>query len=83
MPDFEHTDDLEAKHEQNRQERLEGIKRWVQYIRENPPEVWGEEQNTLVDTQLQSARESDLSVEHQRSIRAFAETESDETDPGE
>lgn len=83
MPDFEHSEGMEAKHKRNRRERLEGIKRWIQYIRANPPEVWGEEQNTLVNTQLQSARESGLSPGHQRRIRAFGEAESHAANDGE
>lgn len=79
MPDSNRSDRLDAKHGQNRRERLEGIKRWVEYIREQPPDVWGPQQNRLVDTQLESARETDLSPEHERRVRAFAETASDET----
>jgi hypothetical protein len=69
---------LAEKHAQNRQARLEGIKRWVEYMQANPPEVWGPQQNELVDTQLQSARETDLTPEHERRISAFAERMTDE-----
>lgn len=59
------------------------MKRHVEYIENNPPEVWGAEQKSLVNSVLQSARESELSTEHQRWIRAFAEAESDAADAGE
>jgi hypothetical protein len=70
---------LAAKHARNRQTRLEGIKRWVEYIQANPPEVWGPQQNELVDTQLESAREADLTAEHERRIKDFAERMTDDS----
>lgn len=73
MTDSNPSDPLAEKHERIRRERLEGIVRWVEYIREQPPEVWGPQQNRLVDSQLESARETGLSPEHERRVRAFAE----------
>jgi len=32
---------LDAKHERNREQRIESIKRWVEYIKSEPPEKWG------------------------------------------
>lgn len=72
MPDSNHSERLDDKHEQNRQERLAGIKRWVEYIREQPPEVWGVQQNRLVNSQLESARETGLSAEHEQRVQEFA-----------
>jgi hypothetical protein len=76
MPDSNPSDRdreaLAAKHERNREQRLEGVKRWVEYIREQPPEVWGAEQNRLIDSQLESARETGLSADHEQRVRAFA-----------
>jgi hypothetical protein len=66
-------DALAAKHETNREARFDAVERWVAYIREQPPEVWGPQQNDLIEAQLQSARETDLSVEHQRFVRSFAQ----------
>lgn len=63
---------LSAKHEQNRQERIEGIKRWVEYIQQQPPETWGSQQNRLIDSQLASARETELTPEHEQRVQAFA-----------
>lgn len=82
MPDSNRSDRLDAKHEQNDRERLEGIRRWVEYIREQPPDVWGPQQNRLVDEQLKSARETGLSAEHERRVRAFAEEALDGTNDG-
>lgn len=80
MPDFDPSEALDAKHGRNRRERLAGIKRWVEYIREHPPEKWGKEQNALVDTQLRSARKSGLSAAHERRVRAFGEASSEGKD---
>lgn len=77
MPDSDRCDPLAAKHEQNRQERLEGIKRWAEYIDDHPPEVWGPQLNRLVNAQLESAREAGRSVEQERRIREFAQSVSD------
>jgi len=50
------SNELDAKHERNRAQRLEQIKRWAEYVRTHPDEEWGEQVNTIVDAQLQSAR---------------------------
>lgn len=60
---------LARKHEQIAQQRLEAIDRWVAYIQDNPAEVWGEQQNALVNSQLKSARESGLDAEAYHRIR--------------
>lgn len=64
--------DLDAKRERNRRERLEGVRRWANYIREHPPEVWGPQQNAIVNGQLESARETGLSAEHHQRVREIA-----------
>jgi hypothetical protein len=69
MPDSNLPDRADAA--SRRRERLDGVLRWVEYVREQPPEVWGAEQNALVDGQLESARATGLGVEHRRSIREF------------
>lgn len=69
MSDSELREQLDEKHERNREQRLEAVKHWAQYIKENPPEDWGSQQNRLIDSQLQSARASDLDVDHYRRIR--------------
>lgn len=68
MNDSKLREALDDKHERNRKHRLESVKHWVQFVRENPPEVWGPQQNELVDSQLQSARDSDLDADHYRRV---------------
>jgi hypothetical protein len=68
MSDSNTPDELEAKHERNRQQRVAGIKRWVEYIKTHDVDEWGDQQNRLVDSQLESARESDIDVDHRRRV---------------
>jgi hypothetical protein len=57
-------DALAEKRAHNREQRHAAIKRWVAYVKREPPEVWGEQLNTLIEAQLTAAQESDLPVEH-------------------
>lgn len=63
MSDSDQLEELRARHRRNREERLEAVKEWVQYIREQPVEVWGEQQNRLINSQLESARASDIDID--------------------
>ena len=69
MTDSNERETLAEKHDRIEQRRLDAIEHWVTYIRNNPPEVWGEQQNALVNSQLESARKSGLDAEHYRRIR--------------
>lgn len=75
MSDSDELDALTEKHDRIREQRLEAVKRWAEYIKENPPEVWGPQQNKLVNSQLQAARESGLDVEHYRRVRDVGESD--------
>ncbi|AZH24749.1 hypothetical protein [Haloplanus aerogenes] len=68
MTDSNARDSLEATHERNREQRLTGIKRWVDYIKSHEPDDWGAQQNRLVDSQLESARQSDIDIEHRQRV---------------
>lgn len=73
MSDSSRSDALDAKHRANRASRLEDVKRWVAYVREQPPAVWGAEQNRVVNAQLESARETETPPGHERRVAAFGE----------
>ena len=73
MTDSDLRDQLDEKHERDRELRLDAIRRWVEFIEEHPPEVWGPQQNKLVNSQLQSARESGLDAEHYRRVKEAGE----------
>ncbi|SDR34605.1 hypothetical protein [Natronobacterium texcoconense] len=72
MSDSEKFERLAAKHERIDEERLAAVTDWVDYITENPPEVWGPQQNAVVDSQLESAQQTGLSAEHEQRVRDVA-----------
>ena len=72
MNDSNAREDLDAKHEQNREQRIEGIKRWVEYVRSEPPETWGPQQNAVVDDQLDAAQSVGTSAAHQQHVEDVA-----------
>lgn len=79
MSDSNGREDLDAKHERNEAHRIEAIKRWVSYIESTPPETWGPQLNTLVNAQLQAARDANLSADHYRRVAdAAGDAETDE-----
>jgi hypothetical protein len=61
--------------------RYDQVIRWAEYIKEHPPEVWGPQQNAVVNGQVDSAQAVDVSAEDRKRIRGFARAEhSDGTD---
>ena len=46
----------DGKHARNREDRLRRLREWAAYVRTHSDEDWGEQVNTLVNSQLQSAR---------------------------
>lgn len=77
MNDSSEREALVEKRARNREQRLEQIKRWVEYIETNPPETWGPQLNGLVNSQLESARNADISVEQYRRIRRISDSRDD------
>ena len=47
--------------------------RWAEYIKEHSPEVWGPQQNAVVNGQIESAKTVDVSADDKKRIRAFAD----------
>lgn len=72
MSDSNGREHLDAKHERDRERRIEGIKRWVEYIKTEPPETWGPQQNAVVDAQLDAAQNAQLSSSHQQHVKNVA-----------
>lgn len=73
MSDSDHLDALRAKHERNREARLQAVREWARYVREHPVEVWGPQQNALIDSQLESAQAADIDIEHRLRVEAATE----------
>ncbi|HLC65181.1 MAG TPA: hypothetical protein VJI46_03600 [Candidatus Nanoarchaeia archaeon] len=40
----------------NREERMNFVEYWVEYVRTHPDKVWSEQQNILINSAIQSAR---------------------------
>jgi len=65
----------------SREPRFEAVVRWVEYIQDNPPEVWGPQQNAVVNSQIESAAAVGRTPEDIEWIRAFADDVLDEDEP--
>lgn len=72
MSDSNAREHLDAKQERNREQRIEGIKRWVDYIKSEPPETWGPQQTAVVDGQLDAAQSVQTSAAHQQHVENVA-----------
>lgn len=72
MSDSNAPEHLDAKHERNREQRIEAIKRWVEYIKSEPPETWGPQQNVVVNDQLDAAQSVQTPASHQQHVTDVA-----------
>ncbi|MFB6073928.1 MAG: hypothetical protein ABEJ89_02825 [Haloarculaceae archaeon] len=72
MSDSNARERLDAKHERDREQHIEGIKRWVEYIKSEPPETWGPQQNAVVNDQLDAARSVQTSASHRQHVKDVA-----------
>lgn len=63
---------LDAKHKRDHEQRIEAIKRWVEYIKSEPPETWGPQQNAVVNDQLDAAQTVQMSSAHQQHVKDVA-----------
>ena len=83
MSDSKAPDHLDETRERNRERRIEAIKRWVEYIESEPPEVWGPQQNAVVNDQVDAAQHVGTSAAHQLHVEDVAAAileDSDEPD---
>lgn len=72
MTDSNGPEDHGTKDDRGHEQRIEGIKRWVEYIKSTPPETWGPQQNAVVDGQLDAARSVQQSADHQQHVKNVA-----------
>lgn len=73
MTDSDTPDQLAAKHDRDREQRIAAIKRWVAYIQAEPPETWGPQQNAVVNGQLTAAQHVATSAAHQQHVSDVAQ----------
>ena len=83
MSDSNVRERLQEKHEGDRARRVEGIKRWVEYSRNEPPSTWGPQQNAIVDAQLAAARHVQTTATHKRRVADVAEAIRQEREDGD
>ena len=57
----------------SREPRLDAVVRWAEYVQDNPPEVWGPQQNAVVNAQIDAAAAVERTSEELQQIRAFAD----------
>ncbi|OSO93775.1 hypothetical protein B9H04_15265 [Halorubrum ezzemoulense DSM 17463] len=53
--------------------RYEQVIQWAEYIKTQPPQVWGPQQNAVVNGHIESAQAVDVSVEEKKRVREFAD----------
>ncbi len=70
MSDSNVREALNEKHERNREQRIKAVKRWVAYIKSEPPEVWGPSKTRSSTTNLRRHSASG----HRRSINSTSRT---------
>jgi len=51
------SDEFEEHHRRNIEQRRAFIKRWAEYVRTHDDAEWSRQQNTLINSQLESANE--------------------------
>lgn len=73
MTDSDTPDQLAAKHDGDREQRIAAIKQWVAYIQAVPPETWGPQQNAVVNGQLTAAQHVASSAAHQQHVSDVAQ----------
>jgi hypothetical protein len=73
MNDSNRADAVDSKHGENRQQRIEAVKRWVEYIKTEPPEKWGPQQNAIVNAQLSAAQHAQLPAQHHQHVKDVAD----------
>ncbi len=84
MSDSNEPNHLANTHKRNNELRMEAIKRWVEYIKSEPPETWGPQQNAVVNDQLDAAQTVRTSASHQQHVKdVAADIIEANRDPGE
>lgn len=73
MSDSPTPSDPAVTRERFNEQRIAAIKRWVAYIKSEPPETWGPQQNAVIDDQLAAAQDAGVSAAHQQAVSDLAD----------
>lgn len=72
MTDSSARDQICEPRERDREQRVEAIKRWVEFIDAQPPETWGPQQNAVVDGQLEAAAALETTANQRKHVMDVA-----------
>ena len=53
----------------NKQDRINFVKYWANYVKTNPDEVWSRQQNIIIDSQILNAKNYKLSAKEYLRIK--------------
>ncbi|MBI2580241.1 hypothetical protein HYV85_00345 [Candidatus Woesearchaeota archaeon] len=53
----------------NREDRLNFVEYWADYVRTHPPKDWSRQQKVIIDSQIQSARAAKLTPKQYLEIK--------------
>lgn len=53
----------------NREDRMNFVEYWVEYVRTHPDEVWSKQQKILIDSQIKNARHYKLTPKQYLEIK--------------
>ncbi|MBU1078699.1 MAG: hypothetical protein KKH98_15475 [Spirochaetes bacterium] len=53
----------------NKEDRINFVEYWADYVKNNPDEVWSKQQNVIINSQIKNARTAKLSKEAYLSIK--------------
>lgn len=71
---------IDDQDQSDQEPQFETVVRWAEYIQDNPPEVWGPQQNAIVTAQFDSVSYFDRDSPEMRRMQSLdAEIETDDT----
>ena len=53
----------------NKEDRMNFVVYWADYVKNNPDKIWSKQQNVIIDSQINNAKKSRLSVEKYLKIK--------------
>ena len=56
----------------NKEDRMNFVEYWADYIKNNSDEVWSKQQNIIINSQIKNARNNKLSKEDYLNIKKFS-----------
>mgnify|MGYP000403795933 CR=1 FL=1 len=73
MSDSDEPERPDGLPDRDAQQRLAAVRRWVDYNESAPSDVWGPQQNAVVDGQVDAARNAETSAAHEQRVQTVAD----------